>query len=75
MTSAKTWAFKCHCEWGYLKEETDLKPQSAAAQWYNELSKEYGDDFNAWPRIGCQQGFRAFKNGPSMVVELKIEGI
>ena len=74
MTTSKAWSFKCCCEWGYLEEEAMMKPSSAAAQWYNELAREYGKDFNDWPRIGCHQGFRAFRNGPSMVVEMKIDG-
>jgi len=72
--TSKSWSFKCLCEWGYLQEEALKKPGSAAAQWYEELSKEYGNDFNLWPRIGCQQGFRPYRNGPSMVMELKIGG-
>jgi len=74
MQSSKQWNFKCHCEWGYLQEEAQLKPNSEAAKWYAELSREYGADYNQWPIIGCQQGFRAYKNGPSMVMELKIDG-
>ena len=74
MQTSKVWSFKCCCEWGYLEEEALRKPGSVAAQWYKELAEEYGDDFNVWPRIGCQQGFRAFRNGPSMVVEMKIDG-
>ena len=74
MMSSRAWNFKCHCEWGYLQEEALLKPNSEAAKWYAELSKEYEDDFNMWPIIGCQQGFRAYKNGASMVMELKING-
>jgi len=72
MTSSKAWSYKCQCEWGYLAEEAALKPQSEAAKWHSELAKEYGGDYNQWPRIGCQQGFRAFKNGASMVMELKV---
>jgi len=74
LRSSKSWSFKCLCEWGYLQEEALRKPGSAAAKWFEELSREYGDDFNTWPRIGCQQGFRPFKNGPSMVMEMKIDG-
>ena len=59
---------------GYLEEESLLKPNSEAAKWFAELKGEYGADFNMWPRVGCQQGFRAFKNGASMVVELKVNG-
>ena len=66
------WSCKCYCEWGYLKEEAELEPGSAAADWYNEFRGEYGEDFNEWPRIGCKQGFRAFANGASCVMELMV---
>ena len=72
MVSSKAWSFKCHCEWGYLQEEALLKPKSEAAKWYAELATQYGLNYNMWPRVGCQQGFRAYKNGASMVMELKI---
>ena len=74
MVSSKAWSFKCHCEWGYLQEEAILKPMSEAAKWYAELATQYGPDYNMWPRVGCQQGFRAYKNGASMVMDLKIDG-
>jgi len=70
--TSKAWSYKCQSEWGYLAEETALKPQSEAAKWHNELTKEYGGNYNLWPRIGRQQGFRAFKNGASIVMELKV---
>jgi hypothetical protein len=71
-TTSRKWSYKCLCEWGYLAEEAHLKPDSEAARWFAELSREYGSDFNRWPRIGCEQGFRPFANGASCVVELKI---
>jgi hypothetical protein len=71
-TTSKKWSFKCLCEWGYLAEEAHQKPESEAGKWFRELSKEYGDDFNRWPSIGCKQGFRPFANGASCVMELKI---
>ena len=72
MTGSMKWSYKCSCEWGYLKEEAELKPGSPAAEWYNEVQGEYGEDFNVWPRFGCKQGFRAFANGASCVMELKV---
>ena len=66
------WSYTCSCEWGYLKEEAELKPGSPAAEWYSELKGGYGEDFNRWPRFGCRQGFRAFANGASCVMELKV---
>ena len=71
-TTSKKWSFKCLCEWGYLAEEAHRKPSSEAGKWFQELSREFGDDFNKWPSIGCTQGFRPFANGASLVVELKI---
>ena len=73
-TTSQRWSFKCMCEWGYLKEEAQLKTHSEAAKWFDELSVEYGSDYHRWPSVGCGGGFRAFANGASMVVELKIDG-
>jgi hypothetical protein len=73
MSKAK-WTWKCHCEWGYLVKEAYVKgPESDAYKWMKELEAEYGMDIAQWPNIGCGGGFRACSNGPSMVIEVRVD--
>ena len=39
-----------------------------------EMQETFGKDINNWPKIGCMAGFRPCANGPSMVMELLVDG-
>ena len=69
--SSAKWKWKCSCEWGYLVHEAACHPTSEARVWCDEMKTKYGDDIDNWPTIGCGAGFRAYSNGPSMVLELR----
>ena len=63
--------------WEYFSSEATLKPNSPAAKEYYRLCKAYSKpdgSLGSWqdfPHIGCECGFRPFKKGPIMVVEMK----
>ena len=60
--------------WEYLQEEAVDKPNSAAAQWWNEMCGVYGPDPKKFPHFGCGAHYRPWARGPSMVCEIKMNG-
>ena len=43
-------------------------------EWVDKLKRDFTEDVTKWPKIGCEAQLYLFRNGPSMVVELFIEG-
>ena len=47
--------------------------KSDVAKWFAELTAAFGENIADWPSIGCGAGFKAWSNGPSMVIEILID--
>ena len=54
------WKYKCCCMWEYLQEEAVDRPDSAAAEWFRDMSTHFGEIQN-FPHIGCGANYVPFK--------------
>ena len=48
-------------------EKEGKKIDGFATEMWNDMTKEFGDEWEKWPIVGCNAGFSAYKRGPSMV--------
>ena len=80
---SRKFGWKCLCEWGYLakykedreelckREGLDM-PESMMKIW-NNMVKNFGDDWHKWPLFGCGRGFIAYSAGPSMCMNVQLK--
>ena len=72
------WKFKCRVDWSALAlaalQESEKGEPPVLNKWVKRLRAKFGDDISKWPQIGCGANFYPFRNGYSMVVELRIQG-
>ena len=67
------WKWICQVDWEPLVIEKEKYPEDEMLEkWVNDLVNQYGDDWKKWPQPGCNSNFRPWRNGASMVVELKM---
>ena len=65
----------CNVDWEQLVLAGVHFPENKDLQvWVRNMKNKHGDDWTAWPQVGCKSHFVPWKKGFSSVVEIKLSG-
>ena len=69
------WSYKCLVEWHKLEcelchEEEQGTKDGPVKKVYQEMQELWDENVLDWPVVGCGRGFRAYSDGPSMVLSV-----